>query len=61
MTLISALSDIDIEFIDGVKGDTVPVKAIPKGKDNRYLKGAGLGSWRGHMNAIQEYYLPVNP
>lgn len=54
MTLTAALSDMQLEFIDGVVGDTVPEKAIPKDKSLNHLTGAGLGSWRGHMNAIQE-------
>ena len=47
------MSDIEIDFIDGVKGDEVPDKAIPKFKNR--VKDGEIGSWRAHMNAIQEY------
>ncbi|KAK4137117.1 glycosyltransferase family 25 protein [Trichocladium antarcticum] len=54
MVLQAALSDIQIEFIDGVMGKDVPNKAIPmeRGKDRQ--PNATIGSWRAHMNAIRE-------
>jgi hypothetical protein len=30
---------------------------VPEDRNN-HLKGPGLGSWRGHMNAIHEYATP---
>ncbi|KAG6130881.1 hypothetical protein E4U38_004222 [Claviceps purpurea] len=54
MTLAAALSELSITFVDGVKGDEVNEKAVPMPKDRKHLQGASLGSWRGHMNAIQE-------
>lgn len=54
MVLQAGLSNIDIEFIDGVIGSDVPDKAVPTSKDYNPLRGAALGSWRAHMNAIQE-------
>lgn len=54
MVLGAALSNIDIDFIDGVKGTDVPEKAVPTSQDHEHLQGAALGSWRAHMNAIQE-------
>lgn len=57
MLLTAALSEMRLKFIDGVIGDNVSEKAIPMTEDRDHLKGANLGSWRGHMNAVQEYVL----
>ncbi|KAH6647300.1 hypothetical protein BKA67DRAFT_663633 [Truncatella angustata] len=54
MILAAALSNIEIEFIDGLLGETVPDKAIPAGPEYTRLPEPVIGSWRGHMNAIQE-------
>ncbi|KAK3302648.1 glycosyltransferase family 25 protein [Chaetomium strumarium] len=54
MVLQAALSNMSIEFIDGVVGSEVPDKAIPKAKGRERLKDASIGSWRAHMNAIRE-------
>lgn len=52
--LQAALSNLDIRFIDGVKDSDVAEKAIPKAENSEHIRGPALGSWRGHMNAIQE-------
>ncbi|KAK9426084.1 hypothetical protein SUNI508_12628 [Seiridium unicorne] len=54
MVLAAALSNIEIEFIDGLLGETVPDKAIPAGPDYTRLPEPVIGSWRGHLNAIHE-------
>lgn len=54
MYLAAALSNIEIEFIDGLQGETVPDKAIPAGPEYTRLPEPVIGSWRGHLNAIQE-------
>lgn len=54
MVLQAALSNMDIEFIDGVAGADVPDKAIPMNKGQKRLRDASIGSWRAHMNAIRE-------
>ncbi|KAG5973923.1 hypothetical protein E4U55_000181 [Claviceps digitariae] len=54
MTLAAALSEISIKFVNGVKGEEVNEKAVPVPENGQHLEGASLGSWRGHMNAIQE-------
>ncbi|KAL2129002.1 hypothetical protein VTI74DRAFT_8371 [Chaetomium olivicolor] len=54
MVLQAALSNMAIEFIDGVSGKEVPDKAIPMAKGRERLKDASIGSWRAHMNAIRE-------
>lgn len=54
MVLQAALSDIQIEFIDGVMGKDVPNKAIPMERGKERQLNATIGSWRAHMNAIRE-------
>jgi hypothetical protein len=54
MILAATLCHIEIEFIDGVLGDTVPDNAIPLAEGHTRLANPNVGSWRGHMNAIQE-------
>lgn len=54
MTLQAALSNLNINFIDGILGQNVPDSAIPIGKDHGRMADPSIGSWRGHMNAIQE-------
>ncbi|KAK4238965.1 glycosyltransferase [Achaetomium macrosporum] len=54
MVLQAALSNMEIEFVDGVMGSEVPDKAIPMAKGRERLKDASIGSWRAHMNAIRE-------
>lgn len=54
MVLQAAVSNVEIEFVDGVKGDTIPDSAIPLARGSGRLPPATLGSWRAHLNAIQE-------
>ncbi|KAG5931109.1 hypothetical protein E4U53_001945 [Claviceps sorghi] len=54
MTLTAALSEISIKFVNGVKGEEVSEKAVPVPENGQHLEGPSLGSWRGHMDAIQE-------
>jgi hypothetical protein len=54
MVLQTGLSNIAIEFINGVIGSDIPDKAVPTSKDYEPLRDAALGSWRAHMDAIQE-------
>ena len=58
MTLSAALSNLEIEFVDGVLGETVPDKAIPLAPELERPPAPVVGSWRAHMNAIQEYVVP---
>ncbi|EFQ30990.1 uncharacterized protein GLRG_06134 [Colletotrichum graminicola M1.001] len=54
MLLQAALSDMDIELFDGVPGDTVSEKAIPKTSEYNRQDDGVIGCWRSHMNAIGE-------
>ena len=53
LILASAVSGISVEFIDGVRGETISTKALPAGYDES-LNLSRIGSWRAHMNAISE-------
>ena len=50
----AAVSDIDIEFVDGVLGDEVFEKAIPTSPKHGRLPHPVVGAWRAHMNAMRE-------
>ncbi|KAL2276192.1 hypothetical protein FJTKL_01254 [Diaporthe vaccinii] len=52
-SLSAALTGFDIEWVDGVRGESIPDKAVPFGIDRKKLMETNLGSWRGHMNAIR--------
>jgi len=54
LALTSSLTGFKIDYIDGVKGETIPDKAVPFGADRKKLWENNLGSWRGHMNAARE-------
>ncbi|ESZ94095.1 glycosyltransferase family 25 protein [Sclerotinia borealis F-4128] len=54
LTLTSSLTGFKIEWVDGVKGETVTDKAVPYGADRAKLWESNLGSWRGHMNAVRK-------
>ncbi|KAI0147219.1 glycosyltransferase family 25 protein [Xylariaceae sp. FL1272] len=51
--LTSALTGFHAEFMGGVRGESIPDKALPWGYDRQALKETELGSWRGHMNAVR--------
>ncbi|KAI1385301.1 glycosyltransferase family 25 protein [Hypoxylon trugodes] len=53
IALTSALTGFNVEWIDGVRGEAVPDKAVPFGADRKKLWETNLGSWRGHMNAVR--------
>jgi hypothetical protein len=53
LILASAVSGIDVEFVDGVHGADVPDKALPSFHSPELSPGT-IGSWRAHMNAIQQ-------
>lgn len=53
LTLISSLTGFKIDWVDGIRGETVVDKAVPYGVDRVKLWESNLGSWRGHMNAVR--------
>ncbi|PBP20863.1 hypothetical protein BUE80_DR008440 [Diplocarpon rosae] len=53
LTLISSLTGFRINWIEGVRGESVVDKALPYGIDRVKLWETNLGSWRGHINAVR--------
>ncbi|KAI2471178.1 glycosyltransferase family 25 protein [Annulohypoxylon bovei var. microspora] len=53
IALTSALTGFHVEWVNGVKGETIPDKAVPFGTDRKKLWETNLGSWRGHMDAVR--------
>jgi len=52
LSLAAALTDIRLDWIDGMRGDDVLEKVLPPGEYRDKNGGANKGSWRAHMNAI---------
>jgi hypothetical protein len=55
MSLSAAISNIKLDFVDGVTGDSIKQSAYPPPDENRKLLPGIRGSWRTHMNALQKY------
>ncbi|KAF2869900.1 hypothetical protein BDV95DRAFT_620423 [Massariosphaeria phaeospora] len=53
MTLAAATSNMKLEFVDGVTGNSINQKAYPPPQENIKLSNGIRGSWRTHMNALQ--------
>jgi hypothetical protein len=61
MSLSAALTNIELEFVHGVTGDSINRKAYPPPEGNiKHLPGI-RGSWRTHMNALQRLAEGVMP
>lgn len=54
---MAAVSGIKLHWVDGIMGDTVVDKALPPPATHKF-RSANIGSWRGHLNALQEYNPP---
>ncbi|KAF2018938.1 glycosyltransferase family 25 protein [Aaosphaeria arxii CBS 175.79] len=53
ITLAAATSNMKLEFVDGVTGESIRESAYPPPKENIKLPAGIRGSWRTHMNALQ--------
>ena len=53
MTLVSSLSGFNVEYINGIRGETVLDKALPVGQEGRKMTDSRIGSWRAHIDAIR--------
>lgn len=51
MSLAASLTDIDVEFIDGVVD--VDRKTLPPGATADNLHGGSLGCWRAHLDVLR--------
>lgn len=52
MSLAAALSDMRVEYVDGVT--EVADKALPPGGSNLHMNAGNIGSWRAHVNALRQ-------
>jgi hypothetical protein len=55
ISLAAGLSNIRLEFVDGVTGESIKQSAYPPPEENIKLSSGIRGSWRTHMNALQRY------
>lgn len=55
MTLMSAMTGFHVEWVPGVRGESIVEKARPSGYQGSRLTETYLGSWRGHMEAVRKY------
>lgn len=53
LELMGDVTGLRISWVDGVKGEQVPDKALPYGMNRSILGEGNVGSWRAHMNAIR--------
>lgn len=53
MALASTLTGFNLHWVDGIRGESIPNKAVPFRVDRERLMETNLGSWRGHMNTIR--------
>ena len=51
MSLAAAMSDMKVEYVDGVT--EFQKKFLPPGGSDLGLKDAGFGAYRAHMNVIR--------
>jgi len=56
VTLAAGVSNMQVEFVMGVRGESVPEEALPPGGSTDSVKQSkGIkGSWRSHMNALHQ-------
>ncbi|RYP44662.1 hypothetical protein DL768_008896 [Monosporascus sp. mg162] len=53
LSLMASITGFKLTWIDGVRGSSIPDKALPFGWDRKVMPDANLGSWRSHINAIR--------
>ncbi|KAK2776131.1 hypothetical protein FQN53_002862 [Emmonsiellopsis sp. PD_33] len=53
LNLMSALTGIQLDWIDGVDGNAVQEKALPWPASHETIKTANIGSWRAHLDALR--------
>jgi len=60
VSLAAAVSDMNVEFVLGVRGESIAEDAFPPGSSTESIKlSKGIkGSWRSHMNALQQQVCP---
>ena len=59
MTVAAAGTNISLTFVDGVRREQIPDKALPPLKELGPALDAGtVGAWRTHSNILREYVWP---
>ncbi|KAK8075774.1 glycosyltransferase family 25 protein [Apiospora hydei] len=53
LSLVAALTGIQLDWVRALRGADVPDKALPLGVDRQGWRDGGIGSWRSQMNAIR--------
>lgn len=56
ISLSAAVSNIKLEFVEGVTGESIKQSAYPPPEENIKLSSGFRGSWRTHMNALQRSF-----
>jgi hypothetical protein len=56
ISLAAAASNMNVEFVMGVRAESIPEDALPPEGSTESIKlSKGIkGSWRSHMNALQQ-------
>ena len=57
MSLSAAVSNLQLDWIDGVSGDDILEKALSP-RDHKFISLGNKGSRRAHMNALKRQYFP---
>ncbi|KAK8008112.1 hypothetical protein PG991_010663 [Apiospora marii] len=55
MALAAAVSNLTLDWVDGIDGDTIEERVLPPGDRPKHKSSdfAVRGSWRAHMNALR--------
>ncbi|RMJ21494.1 glycosyltransferase family 25 protein [Aspergillus sp. HF37] len=54
LSLVSSLTGIQLDWVDGVDGHDVPDKALPYPASREAISNANIGSWRAHLNTLKD-------
>ncbi|KAF5016416.1 hypothetical protein F66182_11908, partial [Fusarium sp. NRRL 66182] len=50
---MSSMTDLKLDYIEGVVGSEVKDKALPPPASHTTQRSGNIGSWRSHLNAIR--------
>ncbi|KAK7961655.1 glycosyltransferase family 25 protein [Apiospora aurea] len=53
LSLVAALTGVQLDWVRALRGADVPDKALPLGVNRQGWRDGGIGSWRSQMNAIR--------